>query len=149
MQNKPPRHKLYTLLAVGKKQLAMDEDTYRAFLQKYGAKKVDGRVSASTMDFSDLFKAVEAMKKAGFVPAKKGITQHSNDWRTARIKKITAIWFTLHEARVVKDISDKAMQHWCSSISKKPVLKWATSEDLNHCIEALKSWAARERVKLK
>lgn len=149
MSNKPPRHKLYTLLAVGKKQLCMDEDTYRAFLKNHGAKDVNGRTSASSMDFSDLYKAVEAMKQAGFVPAKKGIAQHSNDWRSARIKKITAIWFALHKAGVVKDISDKAMQNWCASITKKPVLKWATSSDLNHCIEALKSWAARERVKLK
>lgn len=149
MSERSPRQKLYTLLAVGKNQLGWDDDFYRdVFLVKYGAKKVNGRVSASTMEFGKLHEAVEAMKKAGFKPVKKGITSRMSDWRIPRINKIKAIWHALHNAGVIRNPSETAMQKWCAGITKKSKLEWANAEDLNNCIEALKAWASRERVKL-
>jgi len=149
MSRKSPRTKCYTLLAVGKKQLGWDDEFYRdVFLVRFGATKVNGRISASTLEFGKLHEAVESMKKSGFKPVKKGITSGINDWRTPRIKKITAIWFALHKSEVIKNPSEIAMQKWCASITKKARLEWATATDLNSCIEALKSWASREHVKL-
>lgn len=149
MSKKSPRIKCYTLLAVGKKQLGWDDEFYRdVFLVKYGATKVNGRVSASTLEFGKLHEAVEAMKRSGFKPVKKGASSRMSDWRVPRIKKITALWFSLHKAEVIKNPSEIAMQKWCASITKKAKLEWATATDLNNCIEALKSWAHREHVKL-
>jgi len=149
MANKSPRTKCYTLLAVGKKQLGWDDEFYRdVFLVKFGATKVNGKVSASTLEFGKLHEAVESMKRSGFKPVKKGIASRKPDWRTPRINKIKALWHALHDAEVIKNPSEIAMQRWCASITKKAKLEWANATDLNNCIEALKSWAHREHVKL-
>lgn len=150
MSNKPDtRNRFYKLLQVGKKQLCMDDDAYRDFLKLHGAQVKNGRVSASTMSLKQLFQALQAMKRAGFVPRAKSITDPQSDWRRPRINKIIALWCTLADADVVKDRSEKAMNAWCQSITKKARLEWAESPDLNACIEGLKKWAWREKVKLR
>lgn len=149
MSKKPPRARCYTLLAVGKKQLGWDDEFYRdVFLVKYGATKVNGRVSASTLEFGKLHEAVESMKRSGFKPVKKSVVSRATDWRVPRIKKITALWFALHDGGVINSPGEVAMQRWCASITKKAKLEWADARDLNNCIEALKSWAFREHVKI-
>lgn len=150
MSTKPDtRNRFYKLLQVGKKQLCMDDDVYRDFLALHGAQVKNGRASASTMSLKQLFHALEAMKRAGFTPRAKAITDPQSDWRRPRINKIIALWCTLADAGVVKDRSEKAMNAWCMSITKKARLEWAASADLNACIEGLKKWAWREKVKLR
>lgn len=150
MATKPDtRNRFYKLLQVGKKELCMDDDTYRDFLQSHGAQKKAGRISASTMSLKQLFHALEGMKRAGFVLRRKSVTTQQADWRRPRIKKIIALWCTLADAGVVKDRSEKAMNDWCYSITKKARLEWSESPDLNACIEGLKKWAWREKVKLR
>lgn len=145
-----PKQRCFTLLAIGKKDLGWDDDFYRdEFLPLHGATKNNGRFSASTMDIHQLHSALEAMKQSGFKPkSKKSASGNLSNWRTARIKKITALWLALHKAGIVREPSEVAMQRWCSSLTKKAKLDWAQSADLNNCIEALKSWAKREHVEL-
>ena len=141
------RNKYYSLLQIGKKVLAMDEDTYRSFLVQHGAAEKAGRISASTMKLGDLVAAVADMEKRGFVRTRKSVI-NTNDWRTPRLKKITALWCTLADARVVRNKSEKAMHAFCANQMKSDKLQWASAGDLNKCIEALKSMAKREGVKL-
>lgn len=141
-----PRRRLYTLLQVGRQTLGLDEDSYRAILAAYGAREVDGRPSATTMSVSQLEQALEHQKRLGFRPKRR--PGREDDWRQPRIDKITAIWCTLADAGVVRDRSERAMLRWCAGLTRKARLEWASSADLNACIEALKSWAARERVPL-
>lgn len=143
---KNPRERCYTLLQVGKQQLGMSEDDYRAFLMAHGAGMIQGRISATTMDIGQLEMAIESMKVRGFHPTSK--KSGTRDWRTARIAKITAIWIALADAGVVRDRGEKAMLTWCAKHTRTASIKWATSRALNDCIEGLKSWAHRERVKL-
>jgi len=146
---KKPRNHCYTLLAIAKKKLGWDDEFYRdVFLVKHGAKEKNGRVSASTLSIGQLHQALEDMKAHGFKPMQKKKPRSQTDFRTARIKKITAIWLQLHKEHIVRDPSDTAMQRWCMSQTKKARLDWATSNDLNNCIEALKLWATREHVNL-
>lgn len=53
------RQGLYSVLQVGKAQISLDEDEYRAILQQHGAKQRNGRYSASTMSIAQL-EAVKA-----------------------------------------------------------------------------------------
>lgn len=143
------RHRYYKLLQVGKRTLQMDDDAYRALLARHGAKTVDGHVSATTLHFGALVAAVEEMKRKGFRPqAKTGSAANVVDWRQARVRKIIALWCALADAGVVHNRSEAAMVKWCARITRKARLQWATSPDLNACIEALKDWARRERVKI-
>lgn len=141
------RNKYYGLLQIGKKTLAMDEDTYRQFLEQHGAKIKGDRISASTMKLGELVAAVADMEKMGFKRSRKSAL-NTNDWRTPRIKKITALWCTLADAGAVRNRSEKAMHNFCSKQMKADKLHWASAGDLNKCIEALKGMAKREGVKL-
>ncbi len=143
------RGRYYKLLPIGKRALNWDEETYRFFLKEHGAKEVKGKFSATTMDIGQLSQALEVMKKKGFKPQKKSSVSNISDWRKKRINKITAMWIALFEAGVIRDRSEKAMISWTATITKKARLEWASSEDLNACIEGLKTWSARERVALR
>jgi phage gp16-like protein len=140
------RNRFYTLLSVGKKELGMDEDEFRSFLKIHGARSVDGKISRTTMSIGQLSLAVEAMRAKGFRPKKKNITD-IRDWRKPRIELITKLWNKLADAGVVKNRSEKSMQKWCARVTKKALLEWCTSNDLNNCVEALKSWCAREHIR--
>lgn len=119
----------------------MADENYRELLHSHGASKKDGKYSATTMSVAGLIQAVGEMRRKGFKPRAGG-----GDWRQPRIEKITALWITLADAGVVRDRSETAMTRWCSRITRKTRLEWATSYELNACIEGLKEWAQRERV---
>jgi phage gp16-like protein len=140
------RNRYYKLLQVGKKQLDMDEHSYRALLADNGATEKGGRISASTLSDGDLVKAVIAMERLGFKPTRRSNVARMSNWRTPRIKKITALWCTLADAGVVENRSEEAMEAFCVGLMVSDRLRWASSQDLNKCIEALKSWGRREGV---
>jgi phage gp16-like protein len=143
------RTRLYRLLAVARREVGMSEDDYRQMLTSYGARAdADGYVSATTMSLTDLERALAHMKHVGFRPRKRAV-HNATDWRQPRIAKITALWCTLADAGVVRDRSERAMLRWCAGVTKRARLEWATSQDLNRCVEGLRSWAQRERVVLR
>lgn len=146
-RQKDERYRLYRLLEVGKKALAMDEDAFRLMLVRHGAQEVDGVPSRRTMDLGQLHDVVVEMKRKGFRPTPRG-GQQAARWRKPRIQKITAIWCAMADAGVVRNRSEAAMVKWCATLTRKARLEWATSEDLNACVEALKDWARREGVQL-
>lgn len=154
MTGQPKTTRYYTMmLNIGKADLGWEEDFYRnTFLKRHGATDKNGKISAATMNITQLRLAFAEMKRMGFIPKKKAgdnnNSESMSDWRDGRIKKITALWCALADAGVVKDRSEKAMQHWCSRLTHKAVLQWATSNGLNNCIEALKNWAEREHVRI-
>jgi hypothetical protein len=147
-RQKHHRYRYYKLIHTGMKALGWEEDgsSYRECLRRNGAKQVKGRLSKTTMSIPGLSAIVEDMKKCGFTPRSKVST--FSEWRKPRIKKITALWCALADAGVVHNRGEVAMAKWCATVSGISRLNWATSADLNNCIEALKSWAARERVKI-
>lgn len=137
------RDRHYRLLQVAKRDLHMADEDYRELLHRHGAKQKDGKYSATTMSVAGLIQAVGEMKQKGFKPQAGG-----SDWRRPRIEKITALWMALFDAGVVKKSDQISMVKWCSRITRKTRLEWATSYELNACIEGLKDWAHRERVQI-
>lgn len=147
-----PKLRYYKLLPIAKRQLGWDDEFYReTILKQYGAKQdAKGKYSASTMSLGQLMQAYEHCKKCGFKPtSKKGSAGNVKDWRADRIKKITALWFALFDAGVVRDKTEAGMVAWCKAVTKKERLQWYTSGELNKCIEGLKSWADRMKVEIK
>jgi len=67
MRNSNYAHlRYYRLLSIAKKQLDMDEDSYRSLLARCGAKESNGKVSATSMTIPQLEQAVNEMKRMGF-----------------------------------------------------------------------------------
>lgn len=141
------RHHLYRLLVVGKRELHMEEEDYRALLERHGASLIGDKHSATTMTIDGLKAVLDEMRAKGFTPQGKTLA-NAADWRKPRIAKITAIWCALADAGVIRNRGEAAMVKFCARITGKARLEWAESEDLNACIQALRAWAKNTGVKL-
>jgi len=143
------RKRLYTLLALANSTLAesrpgWSEDDYRHILTQCGATAVGGKPSATTMNIVQMEKALWRFKQLGFTPRKK-----ATSWRAPRIAKLNALWCALADAGVVKFRDQRAMEGFLRrQVQGLTHLQWATTEQLNHCVEILKKWASRTQVKL-
>lgn len=151
-QKSNQRRSLTTKIHVGKNELNMDDETYRAFL-----KTTVNKTSCTEMSFSELHQVVEAMKKKGFkVKAKKPngkatTKKLSPVSKGRRIDKMRAIWITMAKAGHLQDGSETALLRWTQGEVKKqggtPVdsLEWLENQNdvLNKVLEQLKRWQAR------
>ncbi len=138
------RQRCYTLLAIAKKQLGLDEDTYRAFLASQGARVKDGRISATTMSIGQLMGAVDVLHKRGFKPTRSN--KYEQTWRQRMEGKIAKLWFLGYEHGVIRDESKQAMENWCLKVAGVAAINWFEAKHYNRCIEGLKSWLKREGV---
>lgn len=154
-QHSKQRTNLISKIHIAKKQLDMDDDTYRAFLNT--AVKKD---SCSKMSFSELHQVVAALKKKGFkVTAKKSTSVSGAKMSPAskgrRIDKMRAIWISMAKAGHLNDGSETALLAWAQGEIRRqggiPVdsLEWLESQDkvLNKVLEQLKRWNVRVRDK--
>lgn len=141
------RNRLYTLINLGRQQLGWDDALYRSVLATFGATEKGGKISATTMSVAQLEQVLTHLRKHGF----KARSSKSNvvDWRVPRIRKIQALWLALADAGAIDNPQESAMLRWCESVAGCKRLQWATTQQLNQCIEGLKSWATRAGVKLR
>jgi phage gp16-like protein len=135
------RARLIKLLHVGRRELGMAEDSYRAVI----ASASQGRTQSSKdLRVSELESALEHLKKCGFVvaPAKKAATTRplAND---AQSRKIRALWLSLHGAGKVRDPSEAALVAFVGRMCRVDALQWLTSPQASRVIEHLKQWLDR------
>lgn len=142
------RTKHLQLLAIGKAQLGWDDEFYRGiWLPQQGATPDENwHYSAKTLSNTQLFTAVEEMKRLGFkVKAKKAGNRKLAD--DDQSKKIRALWLELHNAGKVRDSSERALAHWVAGQvqSSKGIeaLQWLDGYQASRLIEQLKKWLAR------
>lgn len=142
------KHTLIAKIHVGKKQLGMDEATYRDVLQR-----VTGKASLKLMSIDELKKVVKDFKRLGFVPKPAGLPTgssakakqsapkygkkpHTTTNRQSLINKIEAI------------LADKGL-HWnyAHGIAKKMFgvnrVNWLTDEKLYKVVQALAVYQKR------
>jgi phage gp16-like protein len=146
--NQLPRASLYKYLGMAKTQLAMNDDDYRALLQKHGA-IADGKgyFSAKTLSHAGLEAVLHDMQRFGFKLEPKSTKNKTAKWRVPRINKLNAIWCAMHDAGVVQERAETAMEAFCANrIAGLTHLRWATSEQLNQAVEMLKKYAQRANV---
>ncbi len=138
----PERARLIRVIHVGKRELGMNEDDYRRFLQR-----CTGKRSCNALSDTQLRHVRDEMKRRGFHVKPKARSKPASKAKQPRINKITALWCSLADAGAVKNRSQEAMEAWCKSMTNGRPLAWAESNELNNCIEALKSWCVREGVR--
>ena len=154
-QHSNQRRILISKIHIAKKQLDMDDETYRAFL-----KTTVNKSSCAEMSFSDLYKVVGALKKKGFkVTAKKSASasgeKMSPSSKGRRIDKMRAIWISMAKGGYLNDGSETALLAWAQGEIRHqggiPVdsLEWLESQNnvLNKVLEQLKRWDVRVRDK--
>lgn len=143
------RERYYQLLAIGKKQLGWDEEFYRGiWLPQQGAVP-DGerRYSASSLSNTQLWHAVEEMKRLGFRPQAKQPNRNRASDRAladdAQSKKIRALWLSLHADGKVRNPSESSLHAYVHRQTGVEALQWLSMEQAARVIEALKKWQKR------
>ena len=142
----PNRQRLIRLIHVAKRDLSMDDDTYRAILQRIGKK-----ASSADLTIPELEKVLEHLKRSGFkVRSKSKSVPKPAQAKPSRplaqdleSKKIRALWLFLHELGAVKNPSEEALAAYVKRIAGVDALQWISGEQAERLIETMKKWAMR------
>lgn len=132
--------KLRQLIHVARRELQMDDATYRTMLRAAG-----GADSTSIMRAPQLRKVLDQAKRAGFqVRAKRpdGRPDRAQDTRL-EARKVRALWLFLHALGAVKNSSETALAAYVKRIAYVEDMSWARGDAMTRLIETLKSWAMR------
>jgi len=124
---------------IAKKELQLDDDTYRAILREQC-----GADSARDLSPAKVGRLLAHFKRLGYrvkSPRKSGTTRPlASDPQS---KKIRAIWLDLHEMGVVKNPSEVALAAYVKRMAGVDALQFATTAQKHRVIEALKQWRER------
>ncbi|QAY94237.1 regulatory protein GemA [Pseudomonas sp. ACM7] len=136
----PDRLRYIKLIHVARRELRMDDDTYRMMLA--GMNGLDGATSTADLSVPNLVKVLEQLKQRGFKvrPNAAGKRPKANDEQS---KKIRSLWLTLHGLGAVRDPSEEALGKFVLSMTKVSALQWLTAVQASRVIENLKQWQSR------
>jgi len=118
---------------VAKKQLGLDDDTYRAVLVR-----VTGKNSAGKMTQAEQYAVVQELRRQGFTPGKKGL-------EGPFAAKLQALWIAAWNLGIVEDRRDSAMLAFVKRQTNIDHTRFLLdAEDAARAIDALKAWMTRE-----
>lgn len=126
---------------VAKKQLGLDDDTYRAKLAR-----ITGKQSAKDMSEEERQKVLTVFRNEGFTPAPAARRSDGRQKLTGKYaKKLQALWIAAWNLGIVRDRDDSALVSFVkrqAGVEHTRFLVYA--DDANRAIEAIKSWMRRE-----
>ena len=144
------RQRLIRLIHVARRELRLDEPTYRTVLQAAG-----GAESTTAMNPRQLQAVLDRLKQAGFKvrapsgPQSSALTSSARaapdrrqDTRREALK-VRALWLFLHHLGAVRDPSERALAAYVRRIGKVDDMHWADGDRMLALIETLKKWAMR------
>lgn len=146
------RNGMIALIHVAKKQLALNDDAYRALL--WGVCEKD---SLREMNDQELNAVIRRFKKLGFVkkrPARRGDLNRADAAKTIvmrratapqepQVAKIRALWLNLYHLGHILDSSEEALEAFVKRQSGIDNIHWLTSEDADKVIRGLRGWMTR------
>lgn len=143
---------------IAKKQLGMDDDTYRALLSS-----ATGKTSCSDMNISQLGNALHAMKQRGFKPARAksnkqygpksrapGVDREGREYnRKSQGDKIRLLWIKMADDGIVQSGSESALCKYVQRMSngRYQAPQWCDVKTATRIIESLKQWRKRAEAK--
>lgn len=129
------RTQLLPLVHIAKKQLGLDDETYRALLERE-----TGLRSAGDMSVDQLEKVMAAFRSQGFKTKRKLRASANHD----QGKFIVALWIDLWQLGAVEDRRDAALDAFVKRQTGVERMLWLTPAQSNSVVEALKDWCKRE-----
>ncbi|PMN73685.1 gp16 family protein [Enterovibrio norvegicus] len=145
------RIRLIQLIHVGKRELQLDDDTYRALL-----KRETGSDSCKVMRVDELDKVLSAIERQGFKRKKSNNPKQPKKRLSPKtqgkpdvISKIRALWITMAKEGIIRDGSETALDAYVRRMTKRQNGKgvdhiaWCDDEQAFRVIEALKQWLNR------
>jgi len=135
------RRQLYGKIEIAKKDLGLDEDTYRDMLEeKFGVR------SRTAMSDGQLVTLVEDFKSLGWKPKPSKRRQRQDHGRPLaddpQAKKARALWLSLYWLGIVRDNREAALAGYVKRMAGVDALQFVTNWE--PIIEGLKAWATRE-----
>jgi phage gp16-like protein len=136
------RERLVRLIHVGKRDLGLDDETYRAML--VGCVNKD---STKAMTVQELERVLERMKRNGFKIRTKNKSGPPTSYRTVaqypEARKIRALWLFLCELGAVANPAEAALAAYVKRITGVEALQWLNGRQMETVIETMKKWAMR------
>jgi len=140
------RRALLAKVHLAKKDLRLDDETYRDILERE-----TGRRSSAECSVQELENLVAHFRRQGFVP--KTVAGGRKDSAVQRrprpadhpvAKKARALWISLHQLGVVENASEQALEAFAKRQLGVERLQWMDQGFSSKLIDALKDWAKRE-----
>lgn len=137
------RRAAVTKVQIARKELGLDDDTYRAMLER-----ITGRASSADCTDAQLGLVLDEMKAKGWKPrvvqgGRSGPRRKPGPAAHPVARKARALWISLHQLGVVRDPSEAALEAFGRRQLGVERLRWAVPSEANGLIEALKAMADR------
>ncbi len=132
------RRNLLARVHIAKKDLGLDDDVYRDFLEQH-----TGQTSAGGLSEIELKKLVKAFEGVGWTSQKKGSYRAKS--KKAYVRLIHVYWKKLSDAEITRK---DGLDAFVKSQVKVDSVEWLDKNQGNEIIEALKGWAKRMGVSL-
>lgn len=141
------RKKAQAQIHIAKKQLGLDDDTYRQMLLA-----VTGKDSCRALSLAELYKVIHHLKGKGFKTRRQrrlSPTAHGQ-----MIDVLRALWIKMHREGIVRDGSESALERWVKRASSQrnggigvDSMEWLERDTrlVSAVIEDLKRWRARAK----
>lgn len=140
--NADPRiRELLAKIHIAKKQLRLDDATYRAIIER-----VAGRDSARGLAVGKLIAVVEEMKRLGWQPPSRGRAGSRPKGDGIQEAKIRALWLALWNLGAVADPGEAALGAFVKRIGSVDAPRFLRPAEARRVIETLKQWASRVGV---
>jgi phage gp16-like protein len=140
------RQQLIRLIHVGKRDLHLDDETYRAMLRNSSDSKHD---SSSKLTLPQLERVLDAMKTRGFKIKIQGKpAAQVMPAQDPQSQKIRALWLELHKFGYVLNPSESALAAYIKRITGIESLAWLDMPQASQIIETLKDWLNRDYNKI-
>lgn len=127
----PDRRRDLASIHIAKKQLGMEDDSYRHMLWSVARVR-----SAGELDFPGRKAVLAHLKACGFTPKRVGASDPLS-------RKIRALWLRLKARGALRDPSEKALESYVEHQTSVKKLQWLSSEQAAQVIESLKAWERR------
>lgn len=135
---KQARDREIKLIHVARRELQLDEDTYRAMLEQ-----VTGVKSSSDLDAAGRKKVLDHLKSKGFKVKSKPAAAPSKNAADPQYRKIQALWSELTRLGAVRVNTEAVIRVYIKRISGKDDFSFCNNAQVTVIIESLKKWKSR------
>lgn len=129
------RNPLLAKVHIAKKRLGLDDETYRAVLQR-----VTGRTSSKDLSEHQLLLALAEFRRLGWEEPAAAKARKSGK---PHVRKVWVMWRELCDAGIPREPTRAALRSFVERMTKVTDPEWLSPEQAIVVIEALKAWRAR------